>query len=168
VAEEVAALVLRRFLRGGTWEALAREIAWEAVRSSGVEHACVDWLSGLVQARLSDRVDGFEFLVERACVSGRCDHLRVWPGDLPGAETAAALEGREEAAHLLSRFYLDLLDWATGVLNDRMGKTRASDRPRLPPLRQERPPSETEVPGLVAEELARTRERFGWPGDRAA
>ena len=168
MAEEVAALVLRRFLRGATWEALVREIAWEAVRSSGVEHSCVDWLSGLVEARLSDRVDGFEFLVERACVSGRCDHLLVWPGDLPGAETAAVLEGQDEAARVLSRLYLNLLDWATGVLSDRTGKARASDRPRLPPLRRERPPSEIEVPGLVARELARTRERFGWPGDRAA
>jgi hypothetical protein len=168
MAEEVAALVLRRFLRGGTWEALAREIAWEAVRSSGVEHACVDWLSKLVEARLSDRVDGFEFLIEQACLSGRRDHLRMWPGDLPGAETAAVLEGREEAAQVLSRFYLDLLDWATGVLSDRVGKARASDRQRLPPPRRERPPSEIEVPGLVAEELTRIRERFGWPGDRAA
>ena len=168
MAEEVAASVLRRFLRGGTWEALAREIAWEAVRSSGVEHACVEWLSELVEARLSDRIDGFEFLIERACVSGRCDHHRIWPGDLPGAETAAVLEGREEAARVLSRLYLELLDWATGVLNDRMGKARASDRPRLPPLRRERPPSQLEVPGLVAQELARMRERFGWPSNRAA
>jgi len=46
---------------GGAWRAAAHEIAWEAVRRGG-EHADLDWLPAVVEARLAHRLD----LLERA------------------------------------------------------------------------------------------------------
>jgi len=162
-AEELVERALRRLLRGGTWEALANELAWEAVRSTGVELSCLDWLPGLVEAQLSRQVDGLEFVLEPARASAWEEHLKMWPRDLAGAETAATLAADEEAARQVSHLYLDVLEWATGVLSDRLDRTPSSPRPRLPSLRRERPPADLEVPGLVADGLTRERARYGWP-----
>ena len=162
-AEELAERALRRLLRGGTWEALANELAWEAVRSTGVELSCLEWLPGLVEASLSERVDGLEFVLERARASAWAEHLRAWPNDLAGAETAATLAADEEAAQQVSRLYLDVLEWASGLLSDRLTQAPSSLRPRLPSLRRERPPADPEVPALVADSLIQKRPRYGWP-----
>jgi hypothetical protein len=162
-AEELAERALRRLLRGGTWEALANELAWEAVRATGAELSCLEWLPGLVEASLSERVDGLEFVLERARVSAWADHLRVWQHDVAGAETAATLAADEEAAQQVSRLYLDVLEWAVGLLSDRLTQAPGSLRPRLPSLRRERPPADPEVPELVADSLSQKRPRYGWP-----
>lgn len=162
-AEELAERALRRLLRGGTWEALANELAWEAVRSTGVELSCLEWLSGLIEAGLSERVDGLEFVLERARVSAFAEHLRAWPHDLAGAETAATLAADEEAAQQVSRLYLDVLEWALELLSDRLTQAPSSQRSRLPSLRRERPPADPEVPALVADCLTQKRPRYGWP-----
>jgi hypothetical protein len=162
-AEELVERALRRLLRGGTWQALAHELAWEAVRSTGVELSCLEWLPGLVEASLSERVDGLEFVLERARASAWAEHLRAWPRDLAGAETAATLAADEEAAQQVSRLYLDVLEWASGLLSDRLTQAPSSLRPRLPSLRRERPPADPEVPALVADTLMQKRPRYGWP-----
>ena len=162
-AEELVERELQRLLRGGTWEALANEIAWEAVRSTGVESSCLEWLPGLVEVTLSERVDGLEFVLERARVSGWEEHLREWPRDLAGAATAATLAGEEEAERRVSRLYLDVLEWALALLEDRLAPAPSSLRPRLRSLRRERPPADPEVPALVAEGLLQERPRYGWP-----
>src|SRR5436309_10317894 len=90
-AEEVVEGALVRLLRGGTWEGLANEIAWEAVRSTGAEPSCLEWLAGLVGPILAERVEGVEFVLEGARDSARTEHLREWPHDVSGAETAATL-----------------------------------------------------------------------------
>jgi hypothetical protein len=162
-AEELAERALKWLLRGGTWEALANELAWEAVRSTGVELSCLDWLPGLVEARLSQRVDGLEFVLERARASASAEHLREWPHDLAGAGAAATLAAEEEAAQQVSRIYLDVLEWAAALLSDRLAQTPSSFRPRLPALRRERPPADLEVPTLVADGLTQERPRYGWP-----
>ena len=46
---------------GSQWRALVHEIAWTAVQRSG-EHADMEWLPAVVEARLTYRVD----LLERA------------------------------------------------------------------------------------------------------
>ncbi len=161
--EELAEWALRRLLRGGTWEALANELAWEAVRSTGCELSCLEWLPGLIEASLSERVDGLEFVLERARVLAWAEHLRAWPHDLAGAETAATLAADEEAAQQVSRLYLDVLEWASGLLSDRLSQAPSSLRPRLRPLRRERPPADLEVPALVADGLTQERPRYGWP-----
>jgi hypothetical protein len=44
------------------WRALVQEIAWEAVRRGEGEHADLEWLPPLIEARLAHRVD----LLDRA------------------------------------------------------------------------------------------------------
>lgn len=163
--DEQAARALRRLLRGGTWEGLATEIAWEAVRASGVERRSLEWLPGLVERRLSELVDGIEFRLGRAREAGRIEHLRRWPSDLAGAETAASIAAGEEAERVVSALYLDVLQWATELLDDRLERPPRSLRPRLPSLRRERQPTELEVPVFVADGLTRERRRYGWPDE---
>jgi hypothetical protein len=153
-AEEVVERALVRLLRGGTWEALANEVAWEAVRSTGAEPSCLEWLPGLVGANLSERVDGLEFQLDGARASARTEHLREWPHDVAGAETAAALAAHEDAEQRLGRLYLDVLEWAISLLSDRLDDTS---------LRRERAPSDPEVPLLVAASLTGERPSYGWP-----
>jgi hypothetical protein len=161
-AEELAERALRRLVRGSTWEALANEVAWEAVRSTGVELSCLQWLPGLVEARLSEHAEGLEFMLERARSRARAEHVRVWPHDLAGAETAATLAADEEAVQEVSRMYLTVLEWASGLLGERLLGRPGSRRPRLPSLRRERPPADLEVPALVADGLTQERPRYGW------
>jgi hypothetical protein len=149
-------------LRGGTWEALANELAWEAARSTGIG-SCPEWLPGLIEAHLAERVEGLEFVLEPVRASARAEHLREWQHDVPGAETAATLAADEEADRQVSRLYLDVLEWAASLLSDRLTQAPRSLRSRLPPLRGERPPADLEVPALVADNLTRTRTRYGWP-----
>jgi hypothetical protein len=159
---------LRSFLRGGTWPGLAREIAWQAVLATGAEHECLGWLSGLVEARLAERVDGLEFVVARSCAAASAAHLRTWPHDVGGVETAALLEGEDEAVRALGALYVEVLVWASDLLGTRMrGDRRPSERPRLPPPKQTRPPAGVDAPALVADVLG-ARERFGWPRRDAA
>ena len=153
---------LRRLLRGGTWEALANEIALEAVRATGAELSCLEWLPGLIEAMLSEHVDGLEFVLEPARVSAFQNHLEKWPNDVAGAETAATLAAADEADRLAGRLYLDVLEWALALLDRRLAQPRTGSRPRLPSLRRTRPPAEPEVPAIVAESLTKARPAEGW------
>ena len=130
---ELSRRAVERLLRGGTWPGLAREIAWEAVRSSGVEPRCLDWLTSLVEGQLAARVDAFA--------------------------DAAPAGASDEAAEVLSRAYVEVLEWAVGLLDDRAAARRTkAERPRLAPLRRLRARSAVEVPSLVAKDLTRGRE----------
>jgi hypothetical protein len=153
-AEGIVERALVRLLRGGTWEALANEVAWEAVRSTGAEPSCLEWLPGLVAVNLSQRVDGVEFQLDGARASARTEHLREWPHDLTGAETAATLAAHEDAERRLGRLYLDVLEWSISLLSDRLDDTS---------LRRERAPSNPEVPLLVTDSLTGERPSYGWP-----
>jgi hypothetical protein len=163
-AEELAERALRRLLRGGTWEGLANEIAWNAVLSTGAEPSALEWLPGLVEATLSERVDRLESVLERERRSAREEHLREWPHDLAGAATAATLAADEEGTHQVGRLYLDVLEWTSGLLTDRLTMEPGSLRSRLPSLRQEQPSAGPRIPALVANSLTPKRPRYGWPG----
>jgi hypothetical protein len=152
---------LRRLLRGGTIEALAREMAWAAVRSTGANASCLDWLAEALELRLAEHVDGLEALVQRAGASAKAEHLQRWANDLSGAETAALCAGQDEAEQALSRLYVDVLDWACDLLSNRFQKQRVSRG--LRDRRPARPPAKVEPPVLVAEALRRSHDRFGWP-----
>jgi hypothetical protein len=155
---------LEWLLRGGTWEGLARELAWEAVRSTGIELSCLSWLPELVEAQLSEYLDGLEFGLEDAGNSARADHLHQWPHDHVGAEAAAISAMQERAMEQVSRVYLKTLQWAADLLTDRITRPpRSSVRPRLRALRRNRPPEELEVPAVVADGLLRDWPRYGWP-----
>ena len=160
-AEEIVEHALVRLLRGGTWEGLANEIAWEAARSTGAEPSCLEWLPGLVEANLSEWIDGVEFTLDGARASAREEHLREYPHDEAGAETAATLAAHDEADQRLGRLYVDVLEWAITLLGNRLEDR--SPRTGRPTLRRERVPSDPEVPLLVADALATERPRYGWP-----
>src|SRR5439155_5289473 len=129
-AEELTEQALRWVLRGGTWTGLAREVAWQAVQATGVEHRCLDWLTALVEARLAERVDGLEFVIGRECAAAWAEHLRAWPHDLAGGETAAILEGHEQGVQALSRLYVEVLEWASDLVSERLQSApRAAERP---------------------------------------
>src|SRR4029450_21166 len=51
--EEVVERALRGILRGWTWPAMAREIAWHALRATEADHTRLDGLTALVEARLA-------------------------------------------------------------------------------------------------------------------
>jgi hypothetical protein len=163
-AEELADRSLRRLARGGTCEGLANEIAWKAVAATGADTACLEWLSELVDGALSERAEGLEFALDRDQVSAHAEHLREWPQDLAGAETAAALAAEEEGTRHASLAYLQVLEWAIGLLDARIAQEPPP--PRRTRLRLlGRRPAEADVglPPLVEESLAGTP-RYGWPG----
>ena len=89
----------RRFLRGASWQALACEIAWTAVRRTGADHSCLDWLTGLVEAKLAEHVDRLASHLEGALVEGE----PLW--ELPDVE--------------LGRAYSEITRWAVELLEPR-------------------------------------------------
>ena len=119
----VAEQALSRFLAGRSWEALAREIAWAAVRRG--DHAALDWLTGLVEARLAERVDRLQTELENASPELPPEHLRQWPDDLLGGGVASP---SDRAARELARLYEEVLGWAEAVLAERR---RSERRPRV-------------------------------------
>jgi hypothetical protein len=163
-AEELADRSLRRLARGGTCEGLAREIAWKAAQAAGADASCLEWLPELVGAALAERADGLEFALDPEQPSARAEHLREWPQDLPGAQTAAALAADEEAGRRAGLAYVDVLDWAVGVLEDRLAQAPPPKR-RLRLLRQQ-PEPDAALPPIVAESLAGGPPQYGWPSRR--
>lgn len=94
--------------------------------------------------------------------------MRSWPHDSEGAETAALLDGYEEGLQVLSRLYLEVLEWAADLIGERIsGSPGRSKRFRVP-LRRKRPPADLDIPLIVAEELTRGRRPLGGPDRRAA
>jgi hypothetical protein len=163
-AEAIVGQALEWLLRGGTWEGLARELAWEAVRSTGIELSCLAWLPELVEAQLSEHVDGLEFVLEDAGISAQADHLHQWPQDHVGAGAAATSAMQERAMEQVSYIYLKTLQWAVDLLTDRITRSpRSSVRPRLRGLRRDRPTEDLEVPAVVAKGLRQDWPRYGWP-----
>jgi hypothetical protein len=162
-AEASAERVLCRLLRGGTWEGLANEIAWTAVRAAGADPSDLGWLAGLVQARLSERVEGLEFVLERVRRSGSAEHLRQWPHDLAGAETAAEVAADEEGARHVSRLYVEVLEWACDLLDTRLERRPRPRRLLLARLRRQPLPEVPELPTLVVNGLTLEPTRYGWP-----
>jgi hypothetical protein len=72
---------------GAAWRAAVHDIAWAAVRRGGGEHADLEWLPGVIEARLAHRVD----LLERAGateeeVAAARDELVEWAAELLGEQ----------------------------------------------------------------------------------
>jgi hypothetical protein len=166
--EEVTERALRRFLRGGTWPALAREIAWHALRATEADYMKLDALTALVEEKLAQAIDGLHPTVESVWIAATDDHLRSWPHDQEGAETIASLEGYEEAMRVLSRQYVDLLEWSITVLRKRQGLDRQSGSRWLRLGTSGAQPSKEKLPALVVHGLRRRIALFGWSGRDAA
>ena len=166
--EEVAAAAARSLLRGRTVEALARELAWGAVRAAGLAHDRIDWLVPMVDAQLKLRFEEIEAVASLAARRAYDEHLRRWPHDHPGAATGAAIRARDEADLLLGTIYLETLGWAAGLLRARFLQTPQRSRWR----RSKRPMTETRSADVPAVVVALVGERDidspGWPGRDAA
>ena len=161
--EELADRSLRRLARGGTCEGLANEIAWKAVAATRADTACVEWLSELVDGVLSERAEGLEFALDREQADARAEHLREWPQDLAGAETAAALAACEESARRAGLVYLEVLEWAIGLLDSRIAQEPRPRRSRLRLLGRRPAEADVELPPVVERSLEGAP-RYGWPG----
>lgn len=160
---ELAVCAARALLRGGSWPALAQELVWSALRACGGGGEAV-WLVPLVEAQLAETADRLEAEVAATVAEARREHLRSWPDDVVGATIVGDLDGHEHALRLLSERYYQVLEWAIGVLQER---ARPRQQRRWGGLRRRRrepagQPVECEIPWLVANELTRSRERFGW------
>jgi hypothetical protein len=155
--EDLARRALTSFLRGGTWLALARELAWTAVQAAGANYATIEWLTPLVEARLAERVDGLEYEVDMACVRARHQHIQRRPGDRAGADTAASVEGYEAAVQRLSSLYVDEVEWAATLIAERLDSGRRGGRHSPLTVRRKGPPAEVEMRRDVAIEPARDR-----------
>lgn len=68
---------------GAAWRAVVHEIAWAAVRQGGGEHADLEWLPAVIEARLAHRVDllGRAGATEEELSAAR-DELVVWVVEL--------------------------------------------------------------------------------------
>jgi hypothetical protein len=126
--EDLVRSALRELLRGGSWEALAREIAWRAVHAGGANYATIEWLTPLVEQRLAERIAGLEYQVDMASVRARQQWLRRRPGDRERADNAAAAEGYNEATRKLHTFYQHEVEWAAAVISDRLEHGRRRER----------------------------------------
>jgi hypothetical protein len=72
---------------GTAWRAGVHEIAWAAVQRGGGEHADLEWLPAVIEARLAHRVD----LLERAGateeeLAAARDELVMWAAELLSAQ----------------------------------------------------------------------------------
>jgi hypothetical protein len=165
---DVAAAAARSLLRGRTVEALARELAWAAVRAAGLAHNQIDWLVPIVDAQLKLRFEEIEAAASLAARRAYDEHLRRWPRDHPGAATDAAIRARDEADLLLGTIYLKTLEWAGGVLRERFHQTPQRRRWR----RSKRPATQAwsvDVPAVVVTLVGeRDLDKPGWPGRDAA
>jgi hypothetical protein len=165
---DVAAAAARSLLRGRTVEALARELAWAAVRAAGLAHDQIDWLVPMVDAQLTLRFEEVEAAASLAARRAYDDHLRRWPHDHPGAATGAAIRARDEADLLLGTIYLETLEWAGGLLRERFLQTPQRRRWRRSKRRATQAWS-VEVPAVVVALVGeRDVDGPGWPGRDAA
>jgi hypothetical protein len=137
---------------------MAREIAWLALRATEADHTRLDGLTALVEEKLVQAIDGLHARVESVWIAATEDHLRSWPHDREGAETIALLDGYEEAMRMLSRQYVDVLEWSITVLGERQGLKGQSGSQF----------SKVELPALVVHGLRQRIAPFGWSRRDAA
>lgn len=125
ISERVTAGALQLFLRGGSWQALARQIAWASTLSAAADYSCLGWLTPLLEQRLLEGIDGLELMVDGALASTRREYLRKWPTDTFGADLVAARTAHQIASDSLERLHVELVVWAGDLLADRSGQTRS-------------------------------------------
>jgi len=110
IAEEALAGAVRRLCRGGTWQALARELAWRAVTGGLRDARMVEGFAESAEAMLAVAIDDALWKVEHAAIEGRDGMLTRRPGDLDAALTAARLDAEEEAESLVAAAYDRVLE----------------------------------------------------------
>jgi hypothetical protein len=114
VAEEALAGALRRLCRGGSWQGIARELAWRAVTGGHRDARMVEALAERAEAMLAPLVDQALWRVERHTASTHEEYLEMRPHDEGGARAAARLDAGEEAERLVQDAYGQVLDALLG------------------------------------------------------
>jgi hypothetical protein len=167
---DTAAAALGWLGRGQSFHALAREIAWVAMRAAGAARDDLELMSPLVEARLGERFDQLPPLARAAARRAEADLVRSRPHDREGAELSAELAAQDAAVEHLSAAYMDVLDWAVGILRAR----QATAARRVPRWRRrfqahaDDSPIPCEVPQRILDGLAQRSELPGWRDRRAA
>jgi hypothetical protein len=110
IAEEALAEALRRRCRGGSWQGLARELAWRAVTGGHRDARSVEALSASAEAMLASAIDEALWEVERDAIRSWQEYLEERPDDGDGALAAARLDAGEEATRLVEAAYGRVLD----------------------------------------------------------
>jgi hypothetical protein len=110
IAEDALAGAVRRLCRGGTWQALARELAWRAVTGGHRDARMVEPLAETAEAMLAAAVDDALWQVERSAIHTRDEVLAERPGDLATALTAARVDAEDDAQRLVAAAYDRVLD----------------------------------------------------------
>jgi len=110
IAEEALAEAIRRLCRGGSWQGLARELAWRAVTGGHRDPRSVEALADAAEAMLASLIDEALWTVERAAIHSRDEFLEQSRGDDAGALAAARLDAAEEADRLVDAAYDSVLD----------------------------------------------------------
>jgi hypothetical protein len=110
IAEEALAGAVRRLCRGGSWQGLARELAWRAVTGGHRDPRSVEALSATAEAMLASLVDDALWEVEHGAIETRDEFLDEHPGELEAALTAARLDACEEAERLVAAAYERVLE----------------------------------------------------------
>jgi hypothetical protein len=110
IAEDALAGALIRLCRGGTWQALARELAWRAVTGGNRDPRSVEALSEAAEAMLGSLVDQALWEVERSVLVSFDEFAREHPGDAAGALVAARLDAGEEAERLVAAAYDEVVE----------------------------------------------------------
>lgn len=156
--------------RRQSYQALSREIAWTATRSTESSQHDLELLVPLVERQLCERLDQLPSVVQRAAARTEADQLGARPHDRDGADMLADVAAHDAAIEYLSAVYMDLLDWAVGILQDR----RAVEAGRVRRWRRlfsravADGPVQCDVPQRIVDGLSRRSEQPGWPDRRAA
>jgi hypothetical protein len=110
IAEEALSEAVRRVCRGGTWQALAREIAWRAVTGGYRDPRSMDALAEAAELVLAEAIDEALWAVEKSALDGWDEFVGEHGGGEQGGLEAAQLDAREEAARLVDAAYARALD----------------------------------------------------------
>lgn len=110
IAEEALAEAVRRRCRGGSWQGLAREIAWRAVSGGYRDPRTIDSLAEVAEATLAAAIDQALWAVERSALDAWDKFVGDHGGDEEGGLAAARLDAHEEAERLVLEAYNRALD----------------------------------------------------------
>ncbi|MGZ4399025.1 MAG: hypothetical protein ACXVZ1_11500 [Gaiellaceae bacterium] len=160
IAHEAFATAVRRLCRGGSWEALPRELAWLVVQARELGFEAIEPLAGRAEEQLARLVEEATAIVSDCAAWSWRRHLEAHPGDSGGAAVAASSEAGQEARRVLALVYLQVLealDHSVGeevaALDERAPRGRPPHR-RLPG----RPPL---PPTLVVDDVRRAEAGWG-------
>ena len=155
-----------RLLRGSTWQAVIREIAWHAVADAEGDHELAVRVMPVADEVLSELIDGIECRADSAAVRAWHDHLEWRPHDLEGAELVATIAASEEADRLVVDAYAEARRRTEEAAQTRQAKASAPSRRRF--RRRDRPPGKAPPAAIDLGDLGRPREEYGWPRRDAA